>query len=256
MRFLRAVPAIALVACSLSTSPGAPEGSLKVLFIGNSLTYENNLPRTVAGLALSAGLAECYCYQVAYPNFALEDHWLDNEAVILLNEEKWDFVVMQQGPSALESSRVHLIHWAKAFDHVIDSIGAKPVMYGVWPSADRLFDFPNVAASYRAAADSTGALFAPAGEAWQKAWAQDPTLPLYAADAFHPSAMGTYLAALVLFQRLYGRTPVGVQESAVVNGQLRSWTPAVVRLLQEAAAAANAVEDSLSAVPARIRRPG
>ena len=57
MRFLRAVPAIALVACSLGTAPTAPEGSLKVLFIGNSLTYQNDLPRTVADLALSAGLA-------------------------------------------------------------------------------------------------------------------------------------------------------------------------------------------------------
>jgi hypothetical protein len=254
MRFLRAVPAIALVACSLGTVPTAPEGALKVLFIGNSLTYENDLPRTVADLALSAGLQTCYCYQIAYPNYALEDHWDNRVAVRALQDETWDFVVMQQGPSALATSRAHLILWAKVWDHLIDSTGATPVMYGVWPAYDNFSDFPRVAASYREAADSIGALFAPAGEAWRKAWAQDSTLPLYAADEFHPSRMGTYLAALTVFQRLYAHTPVGIQRSAVVDGRLESWPDAVVRLLQEAAAAANADEDARTGSAARRRR--
>jgi hypothetical protein len=156
---------------------------------------------------------------------------------------------MQQGPSALPENREHLLTWAGVFGNIIDEHGGQPVMYGVWPSLERSFDFPNVAASYREAADSLGALFAPAGEAWQFAWAQDSTLPLYAADDFHPSPMGTYLAALVVFQRVYGRSPVGVQQSAVVNGRVQPWPEATVRLLQEAAAAANAAEDARIVAP-------
>lgn len=217
---------------------------MRVLFIGNSLTYENDLPRTISHLALSAGLAPCYCFAIAYPSYALEDHWDFRAAVTALEEEEWDFVVMQQGPSALPSSRANLVLWAGVFGDLIDQNGAQSVLYGVWPQLDRSFDFPNVAASYREAADSIGALFAPAGEAWQLAWAQDSTLQLYAADDFHPSPMGTYLAALVVFQRVYGRSPIGVQQSAVVNGQVQPWPAATVRLLQEAAAAANAAEDA------------
>jgi len=253
MRFLRTVPALVLLSCTLGASPTAPEGSLKVLFIGNSLTYENDLPRTITDLAISAGLQHCYCYAIAFPNYALEDHYDNRQAVRAIQEEDWDFVVMQQGPSALPASREHLVLWAKVWGRMIDSAGAAtPVMYGVWPSADRLFDFPNVAASYREAADSIHALFAPAGEAWTKAWAQDSTLPLYASDAFHPSTMGTYLAALTVFQRLYSHSPIGVQASAVVDGRLQNWPVAIVRLLQEAAAAANAAEDARLA--ARRRR--
>lgn len=226
-----------------------------MLFIGNSLTYENDLPRTVAQLAISAGLQQCYCYPIAYPNYALEDHYDNRVAVRAIQEEQWDFVVMQQGPSALASSRQHLVFWAKVWGGMIDSAGnATPVMYGVWPEADRLFDFPNVAASYREAADSIHGLFAPAGEAWQQAWARDSTLPLYAADEFHPSTMGTYLAALTVFQRLYSHSPVGVQPQAVVDGRLMAWPDSVVRLLQEAAAAANAAEDARSGSAARRRR--
>ena len=252
--WLRTAPVLALVACSLGTAPEPPEGALKVLFIGNSLTYENDLPRTVANLALSAGLTQCYCYQIAYPNFALEDHWDNREAVNALREESWDFVVMQQGPSALPESRAYLITWTQVFGNLIDENGAQPVMFGVWPALEREFDFPNVAASYREAADAIGALLAPAGEAWQTAWAQDSTLPLYSADNFHPSAMGTYLAALTLFERLYGRSPVGIQQTAFVDGRSQPWTPGVVLMLQEAAATANAAEDARIHVSAARRR--
>lgn len=244
MHALRVLPVATLLSCSLGTEPKAPEGALKVLFIGNSLTYQNNLPRTVAQLAISAGVAPCHCISIAYPNFALEDHWNAQYAVDALEEETWDFVVMQQGPSALPASRDHLITWAGVFGHLIDENGAQAMMYGVWPQYDRSFDFPNVTESYRLAAESIGGLFAPVGEAWQFAWAQDPTLPLYAADAFHPSPMGTYLAALTIFERLYGRTAIGVQQSAVVDGRTQSWPVATVLLLQEAAAAANAAEDA------------
>lgn len=243
-RALRALSVFAFLACSLGTAPEAPEGSVKVLFIGNSLTYENDLPLTVSQLAISAGLAPCYCVTIAYPGFALEDHWDFRDAVRALEDEDWDFVVMQQGPSALASSRAHLVLWAGVFGDLIDENGAQSVMYGVWPQFDRSFDFPNVRDSYREAADAIGALFAPAGEAWQFAWAADSTLPLYAADDFHPSPMGTYLAALVVFERIYGRTPVGVQQTAAVGGRAQVWPIALVRLLQDAAAAANAAEDA------------
>src|SRR5687767_1497531 len=179
MTLLRLIALSMISACSLGTEPDAPEGAVRVLFIGNSLTYENDLPRTVAQLAASAGLPQCFCVTVAYPNFALEDHWYDGDAVGRLEEQTWDFVVMQQGPSALASSREHLVQWAEVFGELIDENGAQAIMYGVWPQLDRSFDFPNVRDSYRAAADAIGALFAPAGEAWLYAWDVDPTLPLY-----------------------------------------------------------------------------
>jgi hypothetical protein len=244
MKQIRSLALLVLSACSLGTEPEVPEGALKVLFIGNSLTYTNDLPSTIAQLARSAGERECYCYSISYPNFALEDHYDFREAVTALDEESWDFVVMQQGPSALSSSKQHLLLWASVFDEMIDENGATPIMYGVWPQGDRLFDFPNVADSYRSAATAINGRFAPAGEAWQKAWAQDSTLPLYGPDFFHPSTMGTYLAALTVFQRIYDRSPEGIQATAVVAGRAQPWPVALVHLLQSAAADANAAEDA------------
>ena len=41
-------------------------------------------------------------------------------------------------------------------------------------------------------------LVLPVGEAWRSAWRIDPNIALYGPDGFHPSLMGTYLAALVV----------------------------------------------------------
>lgn len=232
---------LALAGCNRALTAPAP-GALRVLFIGNSLTYTNDLPRTVADLSLSAGLVRCYCIAVAYPNFSLLDHWLQGDAEYVLEEQQFDFVVMQQGSSALPESRDLLVQYAGLFAELIRANGATPVMYSVWPSDSRRFDFLNVADSYRAAAEAIAGLMAPAGEAWLAAWEQDAQLPLYASDGLHPSSMGTYLAALVVFERLYDRSPVGVQSQARVGGATMNWPPATVQLLQSAAATALARE--------------
>ena len=77
--------------------------------------------------------------------------------------------------------------------------------------------------------------------AWRAAWRRDQLLGLYGADGFHPSPIGTYLAALVFFERLTGRSVLGLpdpsasRERALADVHL---TPAQLAALQEAAAEA------------------
>jgi hypothetical protein len=59
--------------------------------------------------------------------------------------------------------------------------------------------------SYVAAAAELGATLLPVGEAWQEAWAMDASLPLYDRDGLHPSPMGSWLGALVVYRQLTGR---------------------------------------------------
>jgi hypothetical protein len=218
--------------------PPPPAGAVRALFVGNSLTYVNDLPRTVADLATSAGLAQLYAVMVAFPDYALEDHLAEGTAERVLRQMDFDFVVMQQGPSALPESRVLLVRDAKAFAPIIAAASARPVLFMVWPSSTRTADFPAVRDSYRAAADSIGGLFAPGGEGWLEAWQRDASLALYSPDGLHPSAMGTYVAALTIFARLYDHSPIGVQAVARVGGVNMPWPEETVRLLQDAAASA------------------
>src|SRR5262245_26541754 len=162
----------------------------RILFIGNSLTYANDLPATVCDLARSAG-RQAVCESVAKPDYSLEDHWNERDAHAAI-ARGWDVVVLQQGPSALPESRRLLISYTRRFDAEIRKAGARTAIYMVWPSQARRGDFPGVSQSYAAAAMEVTGLLLPVGDAWRAAWAIDSKLPLYGPDGFHPSASGTY----------------------------------------------------------------
>ena len=74
----------------------------------------------------------------------------------------------------------------------------RPALLTVWPESERSYALPAVIRSYRDAARAAHAELYPAGRAWQAAWRRNPRLPLYGADGFHPSQLGTYLTALVV----------------------------------------------------------
>jgi hypothetical protein len=186
-------------------SAGSASTKLDVLFVGNSLTAANDLPAVVASLSHGA-----IAYRTIAPGGVnLEDHWTLTGAREALESGSWDDVVLQQGPSTLPESASNLREWAVRWADAIRARGARPAVYEVWPDSAfgvRL-SFPAVIRSYRAASDAAGALFLPAGEAWRAAWRRNARLPLYGPDGFHPSKLGTTLAALVIVARLTS-TPV------------------------------------------------
>ena len=141
--------------------------------------------------------------------------------------------MLQQGPSSLPDSQVALREWTGRFDTIIRASGARTALYMVWPESNRREAFDAVSQSYaRAAADVSGMLF-PVGEAWRGAWRRDPEMPLYGPDGFHPTPTATYLAALVIYQQITGRSPVGLPAGTQMPADR-------VRLLQDAAQEANA----------------
>jgi len=188
-----------------SPPPAPSPPSLRILFLGNSLTAWNDLPAIVQSLADSAGRrAEVRLVTSG----SLEDHWQAGTALEALRRGgPWDFVVLQQGPSGLPASRANLVLWAQRWAAAIRQERAVPVMYMVWPDASRRSAFDSVSASYREAAAAARALLAPAGDAWRAAWAERSALALYGDDDFHPSVLGSYLAALTIASVVLERQP-------------------------------------------------
>lgn len=214
----------------------------RVLFVGNSLTYVNDLPLVVRALSLAVNADSAYRVgMVANPDYSLEDHWGSGAAAREIATAKWDVVVFQQGPSALEESRVLLINYARKFSDAARAAHAQPALYAPWPTVDRSQDFPRSGQSYRIAADSAHAGIFPVGEAWLAAWNRTPLLGLYSSDGLHPSVNGTYLAALVIFGRLSGRSVIGLPRMLTLEtGQRFEVTEAAAATMQAAAAEINA----------------
>jgi hypothetical protein len=205
-----------LLAASLAFLQPSP---IRVLFIGNSLTYTNDLPGMVAAIGRAEG-RPITIEVVAKPDFSLEDHWQQGDARRAIARGGWTMVVLQQGPSALSESRRLLVDYAKRFAREISQAGASAALYMVWPSMARRGDFPAVSESYAAAASAVGGTLMRAGDAWREAWRLDPKLPLYGPDGFHPSRLGSQLAALVVFERLTGSpSSAGLELPGVTSRQ-------------------------------------
>jgi hypothetical protein len=174
---------------------------IRILFVGNSLTFANDLPAKVAELARATG-EDVQCEMVALPDFSLEDHWQKGDAVRAIRRGGWTYVVLQQGPSALPESRVLLIDYVKKFDAEIRKVRAKTALFTVWPTLQRRADFPRVVESYALAARAVGGVLLPVGDEFRVLMKRDPRADLYGIDGFHPSAAGTALAARIIADAL------------------------------------------------------
>jgi hypothetical protein len=245
VRRLRAAAVLGLL-CLAATVPGAraqaPDDEiaapLHVLFLGNSLTYTNDLPFVFRDLAQTAGKSRPFVRAVTAPGYSLEDLWNQGDAQKVISGGGWDFVVMQQGPSASPDGVTVLRAYSERFAKAIRAVGGRPVLYMVWPSTSRPQDFDGVMQAYAGAAKSVGGLLCPAGAAWRAAAKKDPKLALYSPDGLHPTFAGTYLAALTFYGLLYAQSPVGLPAGGIPPGAAGELTPARVRVLQESAAAA------------------
>ena len=223
------------------TAPNAP--TLRVLFIGNSLTYAGDLPAIIQGLARTAGVDLVY-EQHTPGGWRLLNQAADPQVHALLGRGGWDAVVLQeqsewpafsdeQVKSGIEPYAAALAAEARAA-----SPSVRLLLYET--PARRDGDPENVAAypelatyeGMQARIDRTyqrlGALLrgtvVPAGEAWRIARREHPEIALYA-DPVHPGRIGAYLIACVFHATLLGRSPVGSSYTAGLD-------PAVAAMLQ------------------------
>ncbi len=183
------------------TSLEEPDQSeqVSILFIGNSLTYSNDLPELVSLIGKGLGV-NISTYTHAKPNYGLEDHW--NEGVVqeIIKDNSFDFVVFQQGPSSQEYGRMSLAQYGGQIAKAAQEQGAKPVYFMVWPAKKHDFTIDLIEANHRAAAKEHDALIAKVGVKW---FSTELDM-LYGPDNFHPSPEGSFLAASVIYETLFG----------------------------------------------------
>jgi hypothetical protein len=228
--------------CHSPTEPGLDEADVRILFIGNSLTFFNNLPDLVQAIAEVGGVDVSTATR-ARADYSLEEHWGDGIAA-RIRSLRPDLVVMQQGPSSLAQNKLHLRAWADSIARVAREVDATPALMMVWPSVDRLFAFDDVLDSYRSAAQATSSAFVPAGEAWREVWAEDPGAALYGLDGFQPSRLGSVVAALTVVHALLGIDP------AALPARIEPATPGLPTIVLDPAEATRIQQAVVRAVAA------
>ncbi len=204
-----------------SQEPGAYEkDALRVLFIGNSYTYFNNLPEMLAKLAEAGHQKKIIYAMVAPGGLRLKDHWTRTETRTALSTGKWDYVVLQdqstlgtnyyfEGKPRIPTDE--LFHpYAMDFAKAIKDANAIPVFYLTWARKKVPEDQSALNAAYMRATRETKSILAPAGLAWAAVEENDPAINLFYKDGSHPSPAGTYLNACVFYATIFGRSPLGL----------------------------------------------
>lgn len=173
-----------------------------VLFVGNSLTYSNDLPTLVLSEGLKRGI-ELKVKTIALPNTAISDHWESGEVHAAMEAESFDFVVIQQGPSSQADGRVMLIEYGARYKELCEAKNAELVFFMVWPARANYQTFDGVIKNYTDAAKLNDALLAPVGKEWKEYQDMTKDFSYYGPDQFHPSVKGSETAALTILKTLY-----------------------------------------------------
>jgi uncharacterized protein DUF4886 len=216
---------------------------LRVLFVGNSFTFKNSLPRMVHDLAAgNPGGTPIFSVEYAAPGWSLHQANKDDGLKSLLREVRWDVVVLQEKSWLLsypeDRWRRETYPSARDLHKEISADGARTLLFMTWGYAlgDRLHEPHDTYAAMQARlADGYSRLGAelgvevvPAGLAWTEALRRNPALDLWAGDGKHPGRLGSYLAACVFYAELSGREPTRSHFTARID-------PKQARLLQRIA---------------------
>ncbi len=180
----------------------AKKTEFNILFIGNSLTYTNNLPLLVKKQAKKHGIV-ITTKMIAKPNYAISDHWHEGDVQKLIASKTFDFVVIQQGPSSQQDGKQLLVEYGKKYNILCKNSNAKLVYFMVWPPINHPERFEGVINNHQYAAKINNAILCPVGEVWKKHFKTTSNYDYYGPDGFHPSKKGSETAAKIIVEYLF-----------------------------------------------------
>lgn len=210
---------LALLSASITYAAKSPK---KVLFIGNSYTYYNDMPKMVDSLAASIG-ENLECTAITKGGQTLKGHLENQKLLDTLSRGGWDYVVIQEQSSAPAKTSREVIADVYPYAHTLDSLAkagspeAKVIFYMTWGhrngttrKAERrnpmMRTYQEMQArlrtSYLEMTYENNAWCAPVGMAWAKVRSEMPDIVLYNKDNSHPSPAGSYLVANVILSTI------------------------------------------------------
>lgn len=215
----------------------------RILFIGNSHTNRNDIPKTIQLMAQSAG-DSTYSHNETQPGYTLAQHCARKQTMRSIDSLKWDFVIIQE-QGGLQALPVTLIDTGvcRYTQILIDAIkrnssDTKIILYmthayrnGVltfggkdWAATDPLVStYSGMQDRIRENLINMSERFdvelSPAGVAWKLFQDRYPNVNLFATDGIHPLPNGSYLLACAIYSTIYRKSPIGKYVPVGVNSE-------------------------------------
>ena len=178
---------------------------MKVLFVGNSHTYFNDMPRLFCDLVGITTGTPAEAVMLAYPGRELAWH-LDEYFSLRYNlmYGGYDYCVIQQAAHPYPPVEDTLAGYA-AICRLCKKYGVKPVVFMTWAQREHPENQQIMIDTCRRVARENDAILAPVGAAWQTINRTRPDVDLYHVDGAHAGPYGDFLIAAALCRATAGR---------------------------------------------------
>ncbi len=197
----------------VASNRNEPADAVRVLFIGNSLTFWNELPWMTRRVAGSLGAQPPLVTEFSGMSGAtLRQQWERGRALRAIRERRWNFVVLQPQSTEMIDRPAETAKYARLFDQEIDRAGAKTVLFETWVPPSRTIEQSTLGDRYATLARELAALLAPIGTAWDELRRDGYDLSDRSGSS-HPNLAGSYLAACIFYATFYEKTPEGATHS-------------------------------------------
>lgn len=199
----------------------------KILFVGNSHTYYNDMPKMFKGLC-DADKINCEVTSITSPGYKLSQfadktNMYGSQVYQALTNNTWDYVVLQENRAVLVEKEEEAEAAVNTLYTLIHNAGAKMVIYATQPN--------NIGSTFKVnslslflsdfqieqiltrnnfkIADEYDGLVAASGTNFMRVMQDYPKITMYKTDNLHPSVTGSYLAACTIYNTIFDRSPYG-----------------------------------------------
>ena len=208
----------------------------KILFVGNSYTYCNDMPTRYFGEIMEAAGYNVKILSLTKGGWTLSgsansQDELGKQVDMALTHQKFDFVILQEQSMTPAVNTGAFYNGVRRLDKKIRESGAIPVLYATWGRRQGSGDLTasgltaetmtwKLAAAYEHMGQTHDIPVAHVGLAFWDIVQNERRVNLFDTDLSHPNAAGSYLAALTLFARITGIDPTTVEYEGGVGSNI------------------------------------
>lgn len=191
----------------------------KVLFIGNSHTYFNDMAAMFKVMCNKCkDIGDTHVTMLAHPYVTLDYHKGQKEVRFNILYGEYDYVVLQQGAHPFEGEEV-LTNDAKEINKFIKEGNSIPVAYMTWAEKSKPENQTEMTKAYINMAKEIDGILAPVGMVFEKMRIHHPEIELYNEDGGHASKVGSYIAAATLCCSIFKINPMELSLNIEYKGK-------------------------------------
>jgi hypothetical protein len=195
--------------CASCVSDKQAQSPIRLLFVGNSLTYVGNLPAVLDALAAS-NKKSLQSDMIVKGGATLTERVADGSVERALAANPYDYVVLQErggdticafGPTSCQDADASL----SALAHIVAAHGAKPILLGTYQAMPQVST--ELVGAESVAASRLSIAYVPVSDRFQTAIESAPAAEWLFADRAHPGHDLVLLEAALLYRQVFGALP-------------------------------------------------